>query len=1293
MKKKFATIDGNEAVARVAYRLNEVIAIYPITPSSAMGEWADAWSSESRLNLWGTVPSVIQMQSEGGAAAAVHGALQTGSLTTTFTASQGLLLMIPNLYKIAGELTSAVIHVAARSLATHALSIFGDQSDVMAARATGLAMLCSASVQESQDFALIAHAATLEARVPFMHFFDGFRTSHEVQKVELLEDEDLRSLINDDLIFAHRARSLTPDRPVLRGTAQNPDVYFQSREAANLYYNACPDIVQRLMDKLGASTGRHYQIFEYHGALDAERVIILMGSGCETVHETVDYLNARGEKVGVLKVRLYRPFDATRFVLALPLSVKAIAVLDRTKEPGSAGEPLYLDVVAAIHEQWSGGVGESSQRCAEASSVEEPVRCGGSLRCSTWRASGVESGGVGEKDKLLPKSSSKSSLSSPSSPSSPAPPAPLSPSPSPPPKIIGGRYGLSSKEFTPAMVKGIFDNLAQPHPKNHFTIGINDDVSHTSLNFDFNFSTEPDNVVRAMFYGLGSDGTVGANKNSIKIIGEQTDNNAQGYFVYDSKKSGSMTVSHLRFGQQLIRSTYLIDKANFIGCHHWEFLERVDVLKAAVSGGTFLLNSPYDADNVWEHLPVKVQQQIITKQLKFYVINATEVAKNSGMGGRINTIMQVCFFALAGVLPEEEAITKIKQAIEKTYGKKGAEVVQKNLQAVDQTLENLHKVDVIGERRGQGDRGTGGQGDKETRRQGDKETILSPHPPLSPSPTLPLLPDAPEFVHSVLGKIMAWEGDDLPVSALPIDGTFPTGTAKWEKRNIATEIPVWDADVCVQCGKCIMVCPHGVIRGKVYEPGELANAPATFKSIDAKDKDFACSKFTIQVAPEDCTGCAICVEICPAKNKLEPTRKAINMEAQLPIREQERENWNFFLSLPNPDRRELKLNQIRQQQLQEPLFEFSGACAGCGETPYLKLLTQLFGDRSVIANATGCSSIYGGNLPTTPWTTNAEGRGPAWSNSLFEDNAEFGLGFRLSLDKQAEFAAELLQQLSSEIGDNLVESILKQKQKSEADIWEQREQVALLKQRLDEIPENDNPKSQIQNLKSIADYLVRKSVWIVGGDGWAYDIDFGGLDHVLASGRNVNILVMDTEVYSNTGGQSSKATPRGAIAKFAASGKPAPKKDLGLIAMTYGNVYVASVALGARDEHTLKAFIEAEAYEGPSLIIAYSHCIAHGINMTTAMNHQKALVESGRWLLYRYNPELQQAGKNPLQLDMRQPKQSVEQSMYQENRFKMLTKSKPEIAKRLLEEAQAEVDARWKMYEYLAARNVGEDKE
>lgn len=1215
MNKTFATIDGNEAVSRIAYKLNEVIAIYPITPSSTMGEWADAWSAEGRPNLWGTVPSVVQMQSEGGAAGAVHGALQTGSLSTTFTASQGLLLMIPNLYKIAGELTSATIHVAARSLATHALSIFGDHSDVMAARATGFALLCSASVQENLDFALIAYAATLEVRVPFMHFFDGFRTSHEVQKVKLLADDDLRSLINDNLILAHRSRALTPDRPVLRGTAQNPDIYFQSREGANPYYSATPEIVQRLMDQFGDRTGRYYQIYEYHGAPDAERVIVIMGSGCETVHETVDYLNNQGEKVGVVKVRLYRPFDVERFVAVLPNSVRAIAVLDRTKEPGSAGEPLYLDVVAAIHEGWGNDTGMRGHRDAKINFSASP---------------------------RLSFSASASF-----------------------PKIIGGRYGLSSKEFTPAMVKGIFDNLALPTPKNHFTIGINDDVSHTSLNFDPNFSTEPDNVVRAMFYGLGSDGTVGANKNSIKIIGEETDNYAQGYFVYDSKKSGSMTVSHLRFGPQPIRSTYLIDKANFIGCHHWGFLERIDVLKAAIPGATILVNSPYDADVVWEHLPGRVRQQIIEKQLKLYTINASQVARQSGMSGRINTIMQVCFFALANVLPQQEAITKIKQAIEKTYGKKGAEVVRKNLEAVDQTLENLHEVKVKYEEQG---------------KWIDEEAYIQNPLPIA----------APEFVRQVLGKIMAWQGDDLPVSTLPADGTFPTGTTKWEKRNVAEEIPVWDEDVCVQCGKCVMVCPHSAIRAKAYQPSELINAPTSFKSIAAKDRDFANQKFTIQVAPEDCTGCAICVNVCPAKNKSEPLKKAINMAQQLPLREQERKNWDFFLNLPNPDRRQLKLNQIRQQQLQEPLFEFSGACAGCGETPYLKLLTQLFGDRSVIANATGCSSIYGGNLPTTPWTTNAEGRGPAWSNSLFEDNAEFGFGFRLSLDKQAEFAAELLQQFSGEIDDNLIQSILNATQNTEADIWEQRERVALLKQKLDEITTTNigvhRRLSAVQNLKSLADYLVKKSVWIVGGDGWAYDIDFGGIDHVLASGRNVNILVMDTEVYSNTGGQSSKATPKAAVAKFAASGKPAPKKDLGLIAMTYGNVYVASVALGARDEHTLRAFLEAEAFNGPSLIIAYSHCIAHGINMTTGMNHQKALVESGRWLLYRYNPELRKDGKNPLQLDMKAPKQPVEQSMYQENRFKMLTKSKPEVAKQLLEQAQAEVDARWQMYQYLANR-------
>ncbi|MDH6060958.1 pyruvate:ferredoxin (flavodoxin) oxidoreductase [Chrysosporum bergii ANA360D] len=1183
MNKTFATIDGNEAVARVAYKLNEVIAIYPITPSSAMGEWADTWSAAHHPNLWNTIPSVVQMQSEGGAAGAVHGALQTGSLSTTFTASQGLLLMIPNLYKIAGELTSTVVHVAARSLATHALSIFGDHSDVMASRATGFALLCSASVQESHDFTLIAQGATLESRVSFMHFFDGFRTSHEVQKIQLLSDEQLRSLINQDLILAHRARSLTPDRPLLRGTAQNPDVYFQAREAANPYYQATPAIVQRLMDEFALLTGRHYQIYEYHGASNADRLIVIMGSGCETVHETVDYLNAQGEKVGVVKVRLYRPFDVEKFIAVLPTTIQAIAVLDRTKEPGSAGEPLYLDVVAAIHEAW---------------------------------------------DKT--------------------------------PKIIGGRYGLSSKEFTPGMVKAIFDHLGQPQLQNHFTIGITDDVSHTSLKFNPDFCLEADNVVRAIFYGLGSDGTVGANKNSIKIIGEETDNYAQGYFVYDSKKSGSMTVSHLRFGSQPIRSTYLIHQANFIGCHHWGFLENIDILKTATLGATFLLNSPYDDQMVWRHLPEKVQRQIIDKQLKFYVINANQVARDSGMGGRINTIMQVCFFALAGVLPPTEAITKIKQAIQKTYGKKGTEVVEKNLQAVDNTLANLHQVNI---------------------------PPLIQIENLNPKTQQSKLDAAPPFVRDVLGKIMAWRGEDLPVSALPPDGTFPTATAKWEKRNVAEYIPAWELDICVQCCKCVLVCPHSAIRAKTYPQEVLVNAPTQFKSVDVKDKSFPKQKFTIQVAPEDCTGCAICVHICPAKDKSQPSQKAINMTQQLPLREQERENWDFFLQLPSPHRLHLKVNQIRQQQQQEPLFEFSGACAGCGETPYLKLLTQLFGDRALIANATGCSSIYGGNLPTTPWTTNAQGRGPAWSNSLFEDNAEFGFGFRLSLDKQAQLAAELLQQLAGELDEKLVYSLLHAEQKTEADIWEQRERVELLKKQLDQILSYlDQPllKSKIQFFKSVADYLVKKSVWIVGGDGWAYDIDFGGIDHVLASGRNVNILVMDTEVYSNTGGQSSKATPKAAVAKFAASGKPAPKKDLGLIAMTYGNVYVASVAMGAKDEQTLKAFVEAEAYDGPSLIIAYSHCIAHGIDMSGGMNHQKCLVESGRWLLYRHHPEWANQGKNPLQLDMRSPTKSVEQSMYEENRFKMLTKTKPELAKQLLDQAQAEVNARWQMYQYLA---------
>ena len=1176
--KTYATLDGNEAVARVAYLLNEVIAIYPITPASPMGEWADAWASEQRPNLWGTVPSVIEMQSEGGAAGTVHGALQTGALTTTFTASQGLLLMLPNLYKVAGELTPAVIHVAARSLAAQALSIFGDHSDVMAARGTGFAMLCSASVQEAHDLAAIAHVVSLESRVPFIHFFDGFRTSHEVQKIEAIDESVLRALVNDEWVFAHRSRALTPDRPVLRGTAQNPDVYFQARESVNPFYAALPAMVAAAMDRFGDLTGRHYQPYEYEGAPDATRVLVLMGSGCETVHETVDHLTAQGEKVGVLKVRLYRPLDVERLAAALPKTVARIAVLDRTKEPGAGGEPLYLDVVAALNEAWDGAM----------------------------------------------------------------------------PRIIGGRYGLSSKEFTPAMVKAVFDNLERDRPKNHFTIGIDDDVSHTSLPWDPAFSTEPDSVVRALFYGLGADGTVGANKNSIKIIGGETDNYAQGYFVYDSKKSGAITVSHLRFGPDRVRSTYLIDRANFIACHQWPFLEKLDVLAAAAPGATLLLNCPYAPEQVWEKLPLEIQESIVRKGIKVYTINAYQVARDNGMGGRINTVMQTCFFALANVLPRDVAIAAIKTSIEKTYGKKGREIVAMNLQAVDATLENLHEVPV-------------GVADGSVRRQ----------------PAVPAI--APAFVREVEGPMLVKEGDALKVSQLPCDGTYPTGTSQWEKRNVAQFIPTWDPDVCIQCGKCVAVCPHATIRGKSYDGAALDGAPATFKATDTRDKQFAGEKFTIQIAPEDCTGCGICVDVCPAKNRANPSLKALNMEDQPPLREPERENWDFFMGLPNPDRGALDLTHIRQQQWQQPLFEFSGACAGCGETPYLKMLSQLFGDRMVIANATGCSSIYGGNLPTTPWAQDAHGRGPAWSNSLFEDNAEFGLGFRVSIDKQAAFAAELVNRLRDRVGDELADQLLSADQTDEADIWEQRDRVETLKGTLANVEGPD-----AAQLRSLADYLVKKSVWIIGGDGWAYDIGFGGLDHVIASGHNVNILVMDTEVYSNTGGQSSKATPRAAVAKFAAGGKPAPKKDLGAIAMTYGNVYVASVALGANDEHTLRVFLEAEAYDGPSLIIAYSHCIAHGINMTTAMHHQRALVEAGRWLLYRYNPDLAAQGKNPLHLDSRTPRRRAQESMYAENRFKMLTKTKPADAKRLLAEAQADVDARWKRYQAMVQLNEPE---
>jgi len=1179
------TLDGNEAVASVAYRLNEVIAIYPITPASPMGEWADAWMAAEAPNIWGTIPSVVEMQAEGGAAGAVHGALQAGAMTTTFTASQGLLLMVPNLYKIAGELTSFVIHIAARSVAAQALSIFGDHSDVMAARATGFAMLASNSVQEAHDMALIAQAAALESRVPFLHFLDGFRTSHEIAKIEMLSDADLKAIIDDNLIAAHRDRAMKPENPFIRGTAQNPDVFFQARESVNTFYDQTPAIVQSVMDKFAEITGRQYRNFEYIGAPDAERVLVLMGSGAEAAHEAIEFLTGQGEKVGVIKVRLYRPFDMQGFVETLPASVKVISVLDRTKEPGAPGEPLYLDCVNALVEGLQNGWGEITTM----------------------------------------------------------------------PRILGGRYGLSSKEFTPAMIKGLLDDLTQERPKNHFTIGIVDDVTNTSIEYDPDFSTESDKVVRALFYGLGSDGTVGANKNSIKIIGENTPNYAQGYFVYDSKKSGAMTVSHLRFGPEPIRSTYLLNKADFVACHQFLFLEKYDMLKTAVDGGTFLLNSPYGTDDVWEHLPQTVQRQIIEKDLKLYIIDAYNVARNAGMGGRINTVMQTCFFAISGVLPREEALDEIKKAIRKTYGSKGEAIVQMNLDAVNNTLENLYEVTVP--------------------QTAESEIGMTP----------PVPEAAPAFVRDVLGRMIAKEGDLLPVSALPVDGTYPSGTTQWEKRNLAQEIPVWDPDVCIQCGKCAMVCPHAVIRIKAYDEKYLEDAPETFKAVDARDREWADMKYTIQVAPEDCTACGICVDVCPAKNKSAVRFKAINMEPQPPLREQEVENWDYFLSIPETPRADIKISSIRQQQVQQPLFEFSGACAGCGETPYIKLATQLFGDRMVVANATGCSSIYGGNLPTTPWTHNADGYGPTWSNSLFEDNAEFGMGMRVAIDKQTEFARELLQRLSGQIGDELVSAILTNPQRSEPEIFEQRDYVAALKAKLVDL---DTDESRL--LLSLADYLVRKSMWIIGGDGWAYDIGYGGLDHVLASGRDVNVLVLDTEVYSNTGGQASKATPRAAVAKFAAGGKQAGKKDLGMMAMSYGNIYVAQVAMGARDEHTLRAFIEAEAYEGPSLIIAYSHCIAHGINMKTAMQNHKAAVNAGHWPLYRFNPLAVQEGKNPLSLDSRKPRIPIEQYMYMENRFKMLTKSKPEVAQQLLEQAQADVNNRWEMYEYLASRPAAE---
>jgi pyruvate-ferredoxin/flavodoxin oxidoreductase len=1173
MSRSWITLDGNEACARVAYQLSDVIAIYPITPSSSMAESADAWAAEKVPNLWGSVPTVIEMQSEGGAAGAVHGALQGGSLATTFTASQGLLLMIPNMYKIAGELTPAVFHVSARAVATHALSIFGDHSDVMAVRSTGFAMLSSRSVQEAQDLALIAHAASLESRVPFVHFFDGFRTSHEIAKIEPLDPSIVRRMIDDRFLDAHRARALTPDRPVVRGTAQNPDVFFQNREAANAYYLNVPATVRRVMERFEVLTGRPYRLFEYHGAPDAERVLVIMGSGSEAAEAVVDACGARA-KLGVLTVKLYRPFSVSDFVMALPPTVKAIAVLDRTKEPGAIGEPLYQDVVTAIAEAMADGT------------------------------------------------------------------APFAVSP----RIIGGRYGLGSKEFTPAMAKAVFDELDRPARKRDFTVGINDDVTGLSLSVDDTFHLEPRNSVRALFFGLGADGTVGANKNTIKIIGEETDNFAQAYFVYDSKKSGAVTISHLRFGPEPIRAPYLISRASFVGCHQFNFLGRYDVLDAAEPGAVFLLNAPYTADTVWDALPFDVQSQIVDKQLQFYVIDAYAVAKAAGMGNRINTIMQTCFFAISGILPREEAMARIKHTIEKTYAKRGDAVVQRNYEAVDATLAHLQQVAV------------------------PAMWTASYRAPMGAV-------EAPEFVRRVTSVMLANHGDELPVSAFPIDGTWPVGTSKWEKRNLASEIPVWDEALCIQCNKCAMVCPHAAIRVKVYPPTELAGAPTTFKSIAYKGPDVA-GGYTVQVAPEDCTGCLLCVAVCPAKDKTAPNRKALEMAPQPPLRDAERRNYEFFLQLPEVDRTAIG-RDVKSVQLCEPLMEYSGACAGCGETPYIKLVTQLFGDRAIVANATGCSSIFGGNLPTTPYTTNRDGRGPAWANSLFEDNAEFGLGIRLAVDHHEARARDLLKMFGGLLPDNLVSTLLSRDQSTEAGIHAQRSDVALLKQRLAELP-------AARELLGLADYLVKKSIWIVGGDGWAYDIGYGGLDHVLATGANVNVLVLDTEVYSNTGGQQSKATPTAAAAKFASAGKAGAKKDLGLMAMAYGHVYVAQVAMGAKDSQTLKALIEAESYPGPSLVIAYSHCIAHGYDLSHGLEHQKLAAESGYWPLYRYDPRRAEGGGHPFVLDSAHPKANISQLLAEESRFQITAQHDPERYRALSSDVQRQISRRIALYEDMA---------
>ncbi len=1179
MARKMKTIDGNEAAASIAYRVNEICAIYPITPSSTMGELADQWASEGRKNIWGTVPHVAEMQSEGGAAGAVHGALQTGAMTTTFTASQGLLLMIPNMFKIAGELTPTVFHVAARSLAAQALSIFGDHADVMAARMTGWAMLCSSSVQEAHDLALVAENATLASRIPFVHFFDGFRTSHEVTKIEVLEDDDLRAMIDDDFVYAHRARALNPDRPVVRGVAQNPDVYFQGRETVNPYYAALPGLVQAAMDRFAALTGRQYRLFDYFGAPNPDRVLVLMGSGAETARETIEYLNARGASLGLVQVHLFRPFSAASLLEAIPATARSVAVLDRTKEPGAAGEPLYQDIVTAF----------------------------------------VEGIATGRRAAM--------------------------------PVIVGGRYGLSSKEFTPAMVKAVFDNLESKPPKTHFTIGIDDDVSHTSLEYDRQFVTESDEVVGCVFYGLGADGTVGANKNSIKIIGEETDGYAQGFFVYDSKKSGSKTISHLRFGPRPIRSTYLVQRARFVACHQFPFVEQVEMLREAVDGAVFLLNSPFGPEQVWDELPRRLQEGLIGKRIRLFVIDADAVAAEAGMPGRVNTIMQTCFFAISGVLPREEAIRKIKGAIEATYGRKGRELVEKNFAAVDCTLARLSEV------------------------------------PLPAAPTSTRLPwavvptEAPAFVHRVTAMMMAGRGDDLPVSAIPADGTYPSATTQWEKRNISDIVPGWRPGICIQCGHCTMVCPHACIRARYYDESALAGAPEGFASAPLAGRGFPNLRFTLQVAVEDCTGCELCVEVCPAKSLESAGVKAINMEPKAPMLERERQNFAFFTSLPDNRPAGLETSLVRGVQYLTPLFEFSGACAGCGETPYLRLLTQLFGDRLLVANATGCSSIYGGNLPTTPWAVNREGRGPAWANSLFEDNAEFGLGYRLSLDKHREQAAELLHALEPRLGAAPVAGILGAAQATQDGVDAQRLRVAALDAALERM---DDP--QAAALRTLTSHLIRRSVWIVGGDGWAYDIGYGGLDHVLASGRNVNVLVLDTEVYSNTGGQASKSTPRGAVAKFAAGGKRGRKKDLGLMAVAYGNVYVAQIAMGASAQQTLDAFLEAEAYDGPSIIIAYSHCIAHGIDMRLGMRQQKLAADCGHWPLYRYRPADGLHAREEFVLDSPAPSIPVKRYAYNEIRYRMLSYTKPDDARQLLDLAQQDADERWRLYTSLAER-------